>query len=188
MGDRILARTHVSLSHENAESLRESVSGGQVLILKLLIVLTLANATPVILKKIMGHRFAWPLDGGFRFFDAQPLLGPSKTLRGVLGAILVAALAGIATGLGWEIGVLVGSTAMLGDLFSSFFKRRLKLPSSSRATGLDQLPESLFPALACQSLLDLTVFEIFIIVAIFSLSVIIFSPLFHRLGIRDRPY
>ena len=54
MGDRILARTHVSLSHENAESLRESVSGGQVLILKLLIVLTLANATPVILKKIMG--------------------------------------------------------------------------------------------------------------------------------------
>lgn len=122
------------------------MTGGLVLILKLLIVITLANATPVILKRVMGHRFAWPFDGGLRFFDAQPLLGPSKTVRGVLGAILVAALAGIATGLGWEIGVLVGSMAMLGDLFSSFCKRRLKLPSSSKATGLDQVPESLFPS------------------------------------------
>jgi CDP-2,3-bis-(O-geranylgeranyl)-sn-glycerol synthase len=162
--------------------------GGQVLILKLLILLTLANGTPVILKKIMGQRFAWPLDGGLRFFDAQPLLGPSKTVRGVLSAILVTPLAGIVTGLGWEIGALVGSMAMLGDLFSSFSKRRLKLPSSSRATGLDQLPESLFPLLACQSALDLTALEILVIVGIFFFSEVIFSPLFFRLGIRDQPY
>lgn len=159
-----------------------------MLILKLLILLILANGTPVILKKFMGHRFAWPLDGGLRFFDAQPLFGPSKTVRGALGAILVATLAGSVTGLGWQIGVLVGSTAMLGDLFSSFSKRRLKLPASSRATGLDQVPESLFPLLACQSALDLTTFEIFAIVVIFFFSEVIFSPLFFRLGVRDHPY
>jgi CDP-2,3-bis-(O-geranylgeranyl)-sn-glycerol synthase len=161
------------------------VPGGQVLILKLLILLVLANGTPMILKKIMGHRFAWPLDGGLRFFDAQPLLGPAKT---VLGAILLAALAGSATGLGWEIGALVGSTSMLGDLFSSFCKRRLKLPASSRATVLDQVPESLFPMLACQPALELTAFEIFVIVVIFFIGDVIFSPLFYRLGIRDHPY
>ncbi len=48
-------------------------------------------------------------------------------MRGVLGAILVTALAGIVAGLGWEIGALVGSTAMLGDLFSSFVKRVIEI-------------------------------------------------------------
>jgi len=164
------------------------VPGGRVLILKLLILLTLANGTPVILKKIMGRRFDWPIDGGLRFFDAQPLFGPSKTVRGVLGAVLITSLAGIALGLGWETGVLFGVMAMLGDLFSSFTKRRLKLPSSSRASVLDQVPEALFPLLACRSALDLTALEIFAVVAIFFLSEVAFSPLFHRLGIRDQPY
>jgi len=159
-----------------------------MLIFKLLVLLTLANGTPVVLKKIMGQRFSRPLDAGLRFFDGQPLLGPSKTVRGVLGAVLVTALGGVATGLGWQIGVLVGLTAMLGDLFSSFFKRRLKLPSSSRATGLDQLPESLFPVLACQSQLDLMVFEVAVVVGVFFFSEVVFSPLFYRLGIRDQPY
>ena len=67
----------------------------QVLIFKLLILLTLANGTPVLLKKLLGQRFAWPLDAGLRFFDAQPLLGPAKTMRGVLGAVLVTALGGV---------------------------------------------------------------------------------------------
>lgn len=160
----------------------------QMLILKLLILLTLANGTPVLLKKLLGQRFAWPLDAGLRFFDAQPLLGPAKTMRGVLGAVLVTALGGVVTGLGWQIGALAGSMAMLGDLCSSFIKRRLKFPSSSRVTGLDQLPESLFPVLACQPPLDLTLFEVTFTVAIFFFGEVVFSPLFYRLGIRDRPY
>lgn len=159
-----------------------------MLILKLLVLLTLANGTPVLLKKLLGSCCAWPVDGGARFFDAQPLLGSSKTLRGLLGALLVTTLGGAALGLGWEVGLLVGSTSMLGDLFSSFIKRRLKRPPSSRATGLDQLPESLFPVLACQSSLDLTVFEAAVVVGVFFLSEVVFSPLFYRLGIRDQPY
>jgi len=159
-----------------------------MLILKLLILLTLANGTPVILKKIMGHRLDWPLDGGLRFFDAEPLFGSSKTVRGVLGAILVTTLGGSLSGLGWQIGALVGSVAVLGDLFTSFCKRRLKLPSSSKATGLDQVPESLFPLLASQAVLDLTALQIFVIVVIFFLSEVVFSPLFYRWGIRDQPH
>jgi hypothetical protein len=36
-------------------------------------------------------------------------------------------------GLGPEVGVLVGSLAMAGDLVSSFVKRRMDLPPSNRA-------------------------------------------------------
>ena len=77
---------------------------------------------------------------------------------------------------------------MLGDLFSSFLKRRMKLPPSSRALGLDQVPESLFPLLACQGLLGLTVTDIVTVVAIFFAGDVVFSPLFYKWKIRKRPY
>lgn len=60
-------------------------------ILRSLILLTLANGAPVVAKKAFGRRLAAPLDGGVRFFDRRPLLGPSKTVRGVLAAILASA-------------------------------------------------------------------------------------------------
>ena len=37
---------------------------------------------------------------------------------------------------------MAATMAMVGDLLSSFVKRRLKFQPSSRATGLDQIPES----------------------------------------------
>jgi CDP-2,3-bis-(O-geranylgeranyl)-sn-glycerol synthase len=49
-----------------------------------------------------------------------------------------------------EVGALVGST-VLGDLFSGFSKSRLDMPASSKAPGLDQIPEALFPLIACRS-------------------------------------
>ena len=48
-------------------------------------------------------------------------------------------------GLDWRIGALVAAMAMLGDLFSSFLKRRMGLAPSRQAIGLDQIPESCFP-------------------------------------------
>jgi hypothetical protein len=56
---------------------------------------------------------------------------------------------------------------MAGDLFSSFLKRRLNLPPSSPALGLDQVPESLFPLLACRYSLPLTPIDIVFGVGIF---------------------
>ena len=77
---------------------------------------------------------------------------------------------------------------MAGDLLSSFVKRRLALPPSSKATGLDQVPESLLPALACHGALVLTLADIALVVAVFFVGEIIFSRLFFHLGLRDRPY
>src|SRR5215469_13392815 len=91
-------------------------------------------------------------------------------------------------GLHFWIGLLVAGTSMAGDLFSSFLKRRIGLGPSSKATGLDQLPESLFPLLACQPLLSLTAVDIAVGCAVFFAGAVLLSRLFFWLGLRDRPY
>ena len=159
-----------------------------MLILKLLVLLTLANGTPVIVRNAFAERFAWPLDGGLELFDGQPLFGSSKTVRGVVLSVLVTGAGGALMGLGWKAGLVIGTLSMAGDLFSSFLKRRMKLPPSSRALGLDQVPESLFPLLACQAMLELTVTEIVTVVAIFFAGDVVFSPLFFKWKIRKRSY
>ena len=157
-------------------------------ILQLLVLLTLANGAPVIAKKFLGDRLAWPLDGGINFLDGRPLFGASKTLRGILLALAVTAAGAALIGPGWRTGLAVGGLAMAGDLLSSFVKRRLNLKSSSRATGLDQLPEALLPALGCRGALGLGGIDILLAVAIFFAGEVVFSRLLYRLRIRDEPY
>jgi CDP-2,3-bis-(O-geranylgeranyl)-sn-glycerol synthase len=157
-------------------------------IVQLIVLLTLANGTPVIAKKIFGDHLAYPLDGGARFFDGRPFLGPSKTVRGVVLSILITLLGAPLIGLTAMTGLLIGCFAMAGDLFSSFWKRRLNMAPSSRATGLDQIPEALFPLIACRAVLPLTIADIAMAVAIFFAGETVLSLLFYRLRIRDRPY
>jgi CDP-diglyceride synthetase len=161
----------------------------QILVtLKILFLLMLANASPVIAKDILGNHFAIPIDGGANFADGRPVLGSSKTVRGILLSILVTSAFSPIVGMGWKIGALVASMAMVGDLLSSFLKRRLNLPVSGKATGLDQIPESLFPFLACWSVLQLTVLDIVAGVAIFFVGEILLSRLFYHFHLRDSPY
>ena len=75
--------------------------------LQLLILLAVANTAPLLGKRSLGDRLAWPLDGGLAFFDGRPLFGASKTLRGIVLSLLAAAAAGALVGLDWRIGVLV---------------------------------------------------------------------------------
>jgi CDP-archaeol synthase len=157
-------------------------------IMRLAILLAVANGAPVIATRIFGHRFSCPVDGGAEFIDRRPLFGKSKTVRGIAASILLSAMAAPLLGLGWQIGVLVGSAAMAGDLVSSFVKRRLNLAPSSRATGLDQIPESLFPLLACRGALSLSILDIAIGVAIFFVGEVVLSLLLYKAHIRDRPY
>ena len=53
---------------------------------------------------------------------------------------------------------------------------------------VDQLPESLFPLLACQPLLSLTAIDIAVGCAVFFAGAILLSRLFFWLRLRDRPY
>jgi CDP-2,3-bis-(O-geranylgeranyl)-sn-glycerol synthase len=157
-------------------------------ILQILILLLMANGAPVLAKRIFGERFSRPLDGSLKLRDGQPLFGASKTLRGLLSAVLAASACAPLIGLDWTIGALVAGSSMAGDLVSSFLKRRLRLQSSSRATGLDQIPESLLPFIACRTLLALTWLDIVAGVALFFIGEIALSRLLYRLGVRNRPY
>lgn len=158
------------------------------LIFQLLILLAVANGTPVAAKLLMGDAFARPLDGGALFVDGRPLFGPSKTVRGIVLAVLATTGAAALIGLGWTVGALVGTVAMASDVFSSFLKRRLGLPPSSMAIGLDQIPESLFPLLACRLLLPLTMLDIAVAAILFLVGELVLSRILFKLHLRDRPY
>ncbi|MBZ5523225.1 MAG: CDP-archaeol synthase [Acidobacteriia bacterium] len=157
-------------------------------ILQVLVLLALANGMPVIAKDIVGDRFAAPIDGGAKFADGRPLFGSSKTVRGILVSILITSISAPLIGLDWKIGALVASVAMAGDLFSSFLKRRMNVPASGKATGLDQIPESLFPLLGCSLALPLTALDIVAGTAAFFLGELLFSRLLYRFHLRERPY
>ena len=157
-------------------------------ILQLLVLMTLANGTPIVTKKIFGPRFSFPLDAGSMFFDGRPLFGPSKTIRGILISVLITTASAPLIGLDLTIGAVVAGAAMAGDLFSSFVKRRLNYPPSSQALGFDQVPESLFPMLACRDALSLTIADIALGVGIFFIGALILSRFLFRAHLRDEPY
>lgn len=95
----------------------------------------------VVLKRGWLARLNYPVDGGARF-GGRPLLGPTKTWRGVVvytgGAIVVGALLGAADASaavfhewpGAIVGLLVGLAYNAGEFANSFVKRRLGIGSS----------------------------------------------------------
>ena len=159
-----------------------------LLILQILLLMTVANGTPIVAKKIFGPRFARPLDAGSIFFDGQPLFGSSKTIRGILASILVTTGIAPLIGLDLTTGAIVSAAAMAGDLLSSFAKRRLNLSPSSQALGLDHVPESLFPMLACRQTLSLTIVDIALGVGLFFIGGLILSRLLFHAHLREEPY
>jgi len=159
-----------------------------ILIFQLLVLVAVANAAPVLAKKIPGKKLAWPLDGGAVLADGRPLLGSSKTIRGLAVSLLATPIAALLMGFGWELGVVVAGAAMAGDLSSSFTKRRLGFPPSSMAIGLDQIPESLLPLIAASWLLPVSLLDIAAGTAIFVVSGLLLSRLLFKLRVRDEPY
>ena len=158
----------------------------QVLIV--LVLIGAANTAPLIAKKWLGERLAWPVDGHLKFFDGQPLLGHSKTVRGVTVGILLPALLAPLLGHAGLHGAAIGASAMVGDLLSSFVKRRMKLVPSSQALGLDQIPEVLLPAWVARRWFDLSPWDIVALVATFIVLALALSKVLYRLKLRDRPY
>ena len=158
------------------------------LVVKLLLLIAVANGTPVIAKKLLGDALSYPLDAGRTFLDGRPFFGSSKTIRGIVSSIIATLVCAPVLGLTLTTGLIVGTAAMAGDILSSFIKRRMGYASSSKALGLDQIPESLLPALVCDNLLGLTVADIILVVALFTVGEIVLSRLLFRMNIRDQPH
>jgi hypothetical protein len=155
---------------------------------QLLVLMLVANGGPVLATRLLGDRWGWPVDGGLLFLDHKRLLGASKTWRGVLVAIIGCTLTATLFGFPWYLGLTFGAASMAGDMLSSFSKRRLNIPASGMALGIDQIPEALVPLLVCRSMLGLDFWSIVLLVGMFGISGVLISPLMYRLGVRAKPY
>ena len=70
-----------------------------LLSLELFVMLVLANGAPVVVARLFHRHGSWPLDGGRLWRDGRPLLGPSKTWRGLVSGVLTCALFALWVGL-----------------------------------------------------------------------------------------
>jgi CDP-2,3-bis-(O-geranylgeranyl)-sn-glycerol synthase len=153
-----------------------------------LVLLIAANGAPVITGKALGNRLAKPMDNGLNIGDGYRLFGDSKTWRGLFSAIFLTTAVAILCGLEPLTGVLFGALTITGDLLASFIKRRLGNVESSRARGLDTVPESLLPLLLLKEPLALNFIDMTLIVGLFFLIEEFVSPVLYRLHIRNQPY
>lgn len=155
---------------------------------ELLLLLMAANGAPVLLTKALGPRMDYPLDAGVVLGDGHRLLGGHSTVRGVAGAMVTTAGLAALLGHSARAGAVMGLLAMAGDAASSFVKRRLDLESGAKATGLDQVPESLLPLLAVANRYRLTWWDLGLLVSTFTLLHILGSRLLFKLKLRKRPH
>ena len=157
-------------------------------IIEILLLLACANGAPVLAKNLLGSRYRAPLDGGLCLWDQRPLFGRSKTWRGLVSALLATGAGAVVLGVPFWLGVGFAALAMVGDLLSSFTKRRMGLPSSSKALVLDQVPEALLPILVFKGYFALQAHELVVAVLLFLVAELLVSPVLYRLRWRDRPY
>lgn len=156
--------------------------------LELLLLIFLANSAPVLAADLLGRRWEQPIDAGLHLRDGRPLLGRSKTWRGLVAALVATTAAAPLLGLHWSTGLTAGALSMSGDLIASFCKRRLGYAPSDRAPLLDSIPESLLPVLGLRAAFALEWLEAAAVVAVFAIVVRLVSPLLYRLHIRRRPW
>lgn len=157
-------------------------------LLPLLMLIIIANGAPILIRWLLNDSFDLAVDFGQTLVDKKRLFGTSKTWRGIISSLLVTSFAAVFLGHTLETGLLVATYAILGDLFSSFIKRRLSMPPSSMAPLLDQIPESLFPALMMQQTFNLDVLAVIQLVLTFVIVELILSHILYRWGLRKRPY
>lgn len=128
----------------------------------------IANMAPVFAHHIhLWDSFAYPIDGHITL-NGKRLLGDNKTIRG----LVVGALAGLITGFlqylafsadaiqaisifpytslvaSTALGMLLGASALVGDMIKSFFKRRLNIPSGHSWIPFDQIDLALGATIA----------------------------------------
>jgi CDP-2,3-bis-(O-geranylgeranyl)-sn-glycerol synthase len=155
---------------------------------QVLLLLSAANMAPILARRLLGSRAGWPIDGGLRFVDGRPLLGASKTWRGLALGTLAAALLAPLFGYSMEVGATLGLLSLVGDALSSFLKRRLGVPSSGQVFGIDQVPEALLPLLVLRDSLGLPWLTVLGVTLAFLLLETPVAQLAHRLGLREKPY
>ena len=146
------------------------------------------GGAPVIARMMLHDRLTVPVDCGLSFVDGRLLLGPRKTVVGLLSSALATTLVALILGVSWQSGLLVAVGAMVGDLLSSFIKRRLGVAPHGVVLGLDQFPEALLPLLLLKAQFALDGWNFVIILAGFCVTEWCLSYLVDRFDLlRTKP-
>jgi len=159
-----------------------------MLVLELLLLLIIANGAPIAARNLLNDRWDCPIDAGWQLWDGRPLFGASKTVRGLIASLMLTSLCALLLGWPLMLGLVIAMFAMIGDLLSSFIKRRLNVPPSGMALGLDQVPESLLPLLVVKADLGLEMGQVVELTAAFLVLELVLSRILYRLKIRQRPF
>jgi predicted MPP superfamily phosphohydrolase len=136
-------------------------------VIGVLFFLFLVNGLPPIVSIIVRDRYSFPVDGGKLWFDKRPIFGSHKTIRGIAASIAGGILASPLLETAWWITAIAALLAMIGDLVSSFIKRRSALASGEEAVFLDQIFEALFPVFFLNQYLLLDLKQNVLILVIF---------------------
>ncbi len=129
------------------------------------------------------------IDFGKILADGQRLFGASKTWRGLVGAAVSTSLAAWLLGYPASIGLAVAVLALLGDLGSSFIKRRLAMNSREAWCHCStRYPNRLLPAAVLMHEFGLRMKELVFLVISFIILELLLSRIFFILGVRKAPY
>ena len=131
--------------------------------------LFVVNSLPVLTQAVLGKFLKYPVDGGILWLDNKPLFGQNKTIRGVVVSFAGGLGGSSLLGQPWWVGGIAAIFCIIGDLTSSFIKRRLNVSPGSDYFPLDHLFESLFPVLSLLPFLVLSLSQIIVIVCSFIL-------------------
>ncbi|CAK0774065.1 CDP-archaeol synthase [Gammaproteobacteria bacterium] len=116
-------------------------------IVVLILFLVWANFAPFLVGLWLGERWGTPVDFGRKWWDGLPVFGSHKTWRGIATSIVGSALAApLMIDVSWWAGAVAGGLAMVGDLVTSFLKRRLHDPEGEDVPAVDQVLEGILPA------------------------------------------
>jgi len=148
-----------------------------------------ANAAPVVLGG------GPPLDMGKKFSDGRRILGDGKTARGFVGGLIVGTIVGLLQGVARAplreyllLGFLLALGALLGDLASSFIKRRLGIERGGAAPGLDQL-SFVVAALILASPVKVPSWQVIAVILIITPPIHLATNFVgYKLGLKGRPY
>ncbi len=141
-----------------------------LLFVKVIILLWSVNVTPVLLAVIFEEKWNTPLDRDALFIDGKPFFGNHKTIRGFLGGILAGSFIGLILGIPFWAALSASTLSMVGDLLSSFIKRRLKSSEGTDYPIMDQVFEGGFPLFVLVPTLSLSFAQSFSVILLFILT------------------
>lgn len=153
-----------------------------------LFLLMAANIPPLVAARVLGPRWARPVDGGSKAPDGRRLLGDAKTWRGCAVSLIGTMAVGCCMNVAPAVAMRFGLLSMGGDIVASFLKRRIGIAVHGRSPVLDQLPEAILPFVFLRRQLATRRRDVIEAIFVFTVLEEPLSRVLFRLGLRDRPF